>query len=95
MAVGDYQNGPAGLVMRMSGGALAGRRSLALGEVDLDRHGKFLKVVGFDGQERGGFVGIELEARVGDELGAAAVEQACAEMIADVGFTEELVQSNY
>src|SRR5688572_8199464 len=73
---------------------MAGRGGLALAEIDFDGHGKVLQVVGFDGQERGGFIGIELEARVGDQLGAAPVEQASAEMVADDGFTEELVQSN-
>jgi hypothetical protein len=72
---------------------MGGGGGLALAEVDLDGHGKVLQVVGFDGEERGGFVGIELETRVGDELGAAAVEQAGAEMVADDGLTEELVQS--
>jgi hypothetical protein len=67
----------------------------ALVQVQLDPEREVLQVIGLDFEQRGGFVGIQLEARIGHELGPPAVEQADAKLIADDGFTKELVETRY
>ena len=90
MAVGDHENGPTRLGV---GGGGLGR--LALVEVALDAHCEILQVVGLDGQQSGGFIRLELETRIADELSPAPVEQAGSKLIADDGFTEKLVETHY